>query len=71
MAEKVNFIIIINEKIATALNDSGFLYVKENINNNQTVYVFEKSDELIAELLTLCDGDNSKIVYVEDCRLNF
>lgn len=71
MANKVIFIIIINEEIATTLSNGGFSYVKENINNNQTVYVFEKSEELIAELLTLCDGDNSKIVYVEDCRLNF
>lgn len=71
MADNLNFIVIINEEIATTLSNSGFYYVKENINNNQTVYVFEKSEKLIAELLTLCDGDSSKIVYVEDCRLNF
>lgn len=37
---------IFDKRVADALRDSGFCYIEENFNNEQTVYAFENSSEL-------------------------
>ena len=37
---------IFDKRVADALRDSGFYYIEENFNNEQTVYAFENSSEL-------------------------
>ena len=40
------FIKIFDKKTALALSERGFLYMKEKINKEQTVYVFEQTKAL-------------------------
>lgn len=72
MEQKINFIKIFDEEIATTLCNSGFSYIQEKVNDNQAVYVFEKSPELTDLLGTLFSDERySQAIYVEDGRLNF
>ncbi len=73
--EEKKFIKIIDDKIAISLADSGFSYMKETINNEQEVFVFEATDEFmnaVSQYMTFSDdGSQSGIVLIEDCTLSF
>ena len=72
MSELKTFIKIFDERIATALSEGGFSYTTENINENQTLFVFEKCDDLDGALNELIKENNySEIIIVEDPKLNF
>lgn len=45
--DKVVFLKFMDKEFADQLMDSGFFYTLEKINNNQEVYVFEATDELM------------------------
>lgn len=66
------YIKILDQKTADLISDSGFLYMKEKINENQEVYVFEKTEELESILHELSkDECFSQMCVVEDNTLFF
>lgn len=66
------YIKILDQKTADLISDSGFLYMKEKINENQEVYVFEKTEELESILQELSkDECFSQMCVVEDNTLFF
>ena len=67
-----NFIKIFDEQLANAISAGGFSYITEKINENQNVFVFEKSDELVDLIDALIKQKNySETIIVEDSKLNF
>lgn len=72
MCNKINFIKIFDEQVAIALSNGGFSYITEKINNNQTVFAFESTPELVEAISTLdSTGQYSRVVAVEDDTLSF
>ena len=72
MSEFKKFIKLFDEQIANALSTGGFSYITEKINENQNVFVFEKSDELVDVLSKLIKQSNySQTIIIEDSKLNF
>lgn len=72
MCEKKNFIKIFDEQIAVSLRDGGFSYIEQKINENQIVYAFEETPELMTALGEFFkDGNFQEAVYVRDSSLNF
>ncbi len=71
MADKIKFIKLLDWKTAERLAVDGFHYTKEKINNNQDVYVFEKSDDLIEKIEELRASAYESNVIIEDTTLNF
>lgn len=74
--EEKKFIKIIDDKIAMSLADSGFSYMKETMNNNQEVFVFEATEALMSEVnkyMTFSEGseDGGDILLIEDSSLCF
>jgi hypothetical protein len=72
--EKVEktFIKIPNYETAEALSRCGFLYMKEKINHNQELYVFERTKELEDVLYSMHpEGCFNEHYVVEDCGLYF
>lgn len=66
------FIKFIDESVAAALSACGFSYMEEKINNGQTLYVFERSDELMAALNEVLKGDKyQNVICVPDSMLLF
>ena len=66
------FIKFIDESVAVALSDRGFSYMQEKINEGQTLYVFERSDELMAALNEVLCGDKyQNLICVDDSTLLF
>jgi len=61
------FIKIIDEKTALELEGRGFAFTKETIGKNATLYAFEKSPELDAELAK----NYSAIGTIEEDTLRF
>lgn len=72
MSEKKKYIKIFDKKIAEIIESGGFLYMKEKINDNQTVYVFDE-DEAIYEILNQLreDGNYQEITYITEESLCF
>lgn len=69
---EIKFIKIMDYEVAKLLSDGGFLYMTENINNSQKVYVFEETEELSKMLKDLCGDENfSGICIAEDDMLCF
>lgn len=68
-----NLIKIFNKEIASMLMEGGFSYVEEKINDNQHVYVFDYSDELINVINSVVTINNfqEEIIYVVDDKLRF
>lgn len=71
MENKVTFIKILDGQIAEALVAGGFSYIKEKINNNQDVYVFEKNDAIIEKLGEMGASSFENKIIVEDSALHF
>lgn len=67
----ITFIKILDEQIAETLVASGFSYIKEKINNNQDVYVFEKNDAIIKKVEEIMTSSFENKVIVEDSALHF
>ena len=66
------YIKIFETKTAELLAECGFLYMKEKINANQDVYVFEKTSEIETMLEELGkNGCFSETCIVEDDTLLF
>lgn len=66
------YIKIFDQRIAIELSNSGFPYITEKINQNQTIYAFENIDgikEVIERIIT--QNNYSKVVMVADDRLSF
>ena len=61
---------ILDEQIAGTLQFSGFSYMKEKINNEQTLYVFEETPELL-EILGEIKGEFGEAVIISDTSLSF
>lgn len=70
---KTKFIKLFDERIANALSDGGFSYIKEKVNGNQTVFCFEESLELVEAIRGLCGEQNYQeaIIVVQDGSLFF
>lgn len=70
---KTQFIKLLDERIANALNEGGFSYIKEKVNGNQTVYCFEDSPEIVEAIRTFCNKWNYQetITIVQDSSLVF
>lgn len=71
MENKVTFIKILDGQIAETLVTGGFSYIKEKINNNQDVYVFEKNDAIIEKLGEMGASSFENKIIVEDSALHF
>ena len=72
MSEIKTFIKLFDERIAKVLHDGGFSYTTEKINGNQTLFVFERSDELDYAINSLINENHySEIIIIEDPKLNF
>lgn len=71
MENKITFIKILDEQIAETLVAGGFSYIKEKINNNQDVYVFEKNDAIIEKLGEMGASSFENKIIVEDSALHF
>lgn len=73
--EEKKFIKIFDEKIAMSLADSGFSYMKETINGNQEVFIFEESEAFMNEVnkyMTFSEGeDGGNVLLVEDTTVCF
>ena len=73
--EEKKFIKIFDEKIAMSLADSGFSYMKETINGNQEVFIFEESEAFMNEVnkyMTFGEGeDGGDVLLVEDTTMCF
>lgn len=71
--EEKNYIIIFDEKIAVELQNGGFSYMTETINQNQRVFVFEKTEELIMQFQKSVPiiSDYAEVKHVTDDRLLF
>ena len=68
----VKFIKIFDEQIAKTLESGGFSFMTEKINDNQTVYVFEESQEIHDALASLMgDGNYQELIFAVDDMLNF
>ena len=61
---------ILDEQIAGTLQFSGFSYMQEKINNEQTLYVFEETPELL-EILGEIKGEFGEAVIISDTSLSF
>ena len=61
---------ILDEQIAGTLQFSGFSYMQEKINNEQTLYVFEETPELL-EILGEIKGAFGEAVIISDTSLSF
>ena len=61
---------ILDEQIAESLQSSGFSYMQEKINNEQTLYVFEETPELL-EILGEIKGEFGETVIISDTSLSF
>ena len=61
---------ILDEQIAGTLQFSGFSYMQEKINNEQTLYVFEETPELL-EILCEIKGEFGEAVIISDTSLSF
>lgn len=61
-----------DKQTAEMLKQGGFCYVEEKINNGQTVYCFEESEELkeIIQCL-LNDGKYQDVIVAVDNTLHF
>lgn len=71
MENKITFIKILDRQIAETLVTGGFSYIKEKINNNQDVYVFEKNDAIIEKLREMGASSFENKIIVEDSALHF
>lgn len=71
MENKITFIKILDGQIAETLVAGGFSYIKEKINNNQDVYVFEKNDAIIKKLGEMGASSFENKIIVEDSALHF
>lgn len=73
--EEKKFIKIIDDKIAMSLADSGFSYMKETINENQEVFVFEATEAFMNEVnkyMTFSEGRSvGDVLLIEDNSLCF
>lgn len=58
------FIKILDEKVAKLLEGCGFLYVTERINENQAVYVFENTDELMNTIKDIISSSEYSATYI-------
>lgn len=66
------YIKIFDEQIAKTLECGGFSFMTEKINDNQTVYVFEESQEIYGILEPLMkDGNYQELIFAVDDMLNF
>lgn len=72
MSEKKKYIKIFDEKIAEIIESGGFPYMKEKINDNQPIYVFDEN-EAIYEILNQLreDGNYQEITYITEASLCF
>ena len=61
---------ILDEQIAGTLQFSGFSYMQEKINNEQILYVFEETPELL-EILGEIKGEFGEAVIISDTSLSF
>lgn len=67
-----NLIKILDKRVADTLLNGGFFYVEEIINNKQTVYVFQDTEELRSVLKQIeGSGEFEDVVIVEDDMLCF
>lgn len=67
-----NLIKILDKRVADTLLNGGFFYVEEIINNKQTVYVFQDTEELRSVLKQIeGSGEFEDVVIVEDDTLCF
>lgn len=67
-----NLIKILDKRVADTLLNGGFFYVEEIINNNQTIYVFQDTEELRSVLEQIeGSGEFEDVVIVEDDTLCF
>lgn len=72
MCYRKKLIKLLDERAAVALSDCGFSYIKEKINGDQTVYIFEDTLEFMNALNALCtETDFQKMIFIEDSLLNF
>jgi len=72
MDNTIIFIKITDEKIAHELCKGGFLFTQEKVNDNQTLYCFEKTPELDEAMKALVrEGNFQGIALVEDATLRF
>lgn len=72
MCTEKQFVKIFDERVALALSESGFSYMQEKINDGQTVYVFEETEEFMAALCELSEtGVLQGVVFVRDSILHF
>lgn len=47
MGTKSKFIKTFDKELAEILINSGFDYVKEKVNGNQTIYAFERTEQIL------------------------
>lgn len=67
-----NLIKILDKRVADTLLNGGFFYVEEIINNKQTIYVFQDTEELRSVLEQIeGSGEFEDVVIVEDDTLCF
>ena len=67
-----NLIKILDKRVADTLLNGAFFYVEEIINNKQTVYVFQDTEELRSVLKQIeGSGEFEDVVIVEDDALCF
>lgn len=72
MSEVKIFIKVLDEQVAATLVGCGFCYIKQKINEDQDIYAFEETSELLDALQTLYKNDNfERAVYMRDGALNF
>lgn len=65
------FVKVFDEKLASVLNEGGFSYIEEKINND-TVYLFEESDELNKTLDGLVtETEFQETVIIRDSSVSF
>lgn len=72
MENKISFIKILDEQVAKLLENGGFSYITEKINDGQTVFVFEETPDLTALIARLFDGTKYQdAIIVKDNSLHF
>ncbi len=72
MEDKITFIKILDERVAKLLENGGFSYITEKINDGQTVYVFEETPDLTWLIERLFNGTKYQdTVIVKDNSLHF
>lgn len=72
MENRMKFIKLFDENVASALEACGFSYTQERVNGNETVYCFEAGQEVKEALQEMLGATKyAETVIVEDDTLLF